>query len=196
MGSNERYLPPGAGNLSVLGGLGVHFKIRGDQTGGAFAIVEHPIEPHVIVEPHVHGDEDELSYVVAGTIWARVGGVRPKPCPAPTCGSHAESCTASGTRVRSRRGCSRSSPRRVSNGYSRILQGSSALLNLVRKSRRPLRTVRPDLRCIVGPGPGARCRTGPHGDRRGLVNSAVRASPCVAAVLRPTPLQHNRSWSS
>jgi hypothetical protein len=45
----------------------------------------------------VHSDEDELSYVVAGTIWARVGGVRPKPCPAPTCGSHAESCTASGT---------------------------------------------------------------------------------------------------
>ena len=27
----------------------------------------------MIVEPHVHSDEDELSYVVAGTIWARVG---------------------------------------------------------------------------------------------------------------------------
>src|SRR5215207_391801 len=73
MSANDCYLPPGAGNLLDLGGLGVHFKIRGDQTGGAFAIVEHPMEPHVIVEPHVHSDEDELSYVVAGTIWARVG---------------------------------------------------------------------------------------------------------------------------
>lgn len=66
-------LSPWPGNLLYLGGLGVHFKIRGDQTGGAFAIVEHPMEPHVVVEPHVHSDEDELSYVVAGTIWARVG---------------------------------------------------------------------------------------------------------------------------
>ena len=73
MSANECYLSPGAGNLLDLGGLGVHFKIRGDQTGGAFAIVEHPMEPHVIVEPRVHSHEDELSYVVAGTIWARVG---------------------------------------------------------------------------------------------------------------------------
>jgi hypothetical protein len=51
-----------------------------DQIGEAFAIVEHPIEPHVIVEPHGHRDEDELSYVVAVTIWARVVSARPKPC--------------------------------------------------------------------------------------------------------------------
>jgi quercetin dioxygenase-like cupin family protein len=81
MNANECYLPPGAGNLLDLGGLGVHFKIRGDQTGGAFAIVEHPLEPHVIVEPHVHSDEDELSYVVAGTIWARVGEREVKALP-------------------------------------------------------------------------------------------------------------------
>jgi hypothetical protein len=35
--------------------------------------VEHPVEPRVIVEPHIHQREDELSYVLAGTIWARVG---------------------------------------------------------------------------------------------------------------------------
>jgi hypothetical protein len=82
MSANECYLPPGAGNLLDLGGLGVHFKIRGDQTGGAFAIVEHPMEPHVIVEPHVHSDEDVLSYVVAGTIWAGLVSVSSKPCKA------------------------------------------------------------------------------------------------------------------
>jgi quercetin dioxygenase-like cupin family protein len=73
MNANDAYLPPKAGKLLDLGGFGVHFKIRGEQTGGAFAIVEHPMQPHVIVEPHVHRIEDELSYVVEGTIWARVG---------------------------------------------------------------------------------------------------------------------------
>lgn len=56
-----------------LGGVGVHFKVRGEQTGGRFAVVEHPVEAGVIVEPHSHEHEDELSYVLAGTIWARVG---------------------------------------------------------------------------------------------------------------------------
>lgn len=35
--------------------------------------MEHPVEPGIIVEPHTHQYEDELSYVVSGTIWARIG---------------------------------------------------------------------------------------------------------------------------
>jgi mannose-6-phosphate isomerase-like protein (cupin superfamily) len=66
-------VPPGAGRLVDLGGVGVQFKIPGELTGGSFAIVEHPVEPGVIVEPHVHLHEDELSFVVEGAIWARVG---------------------------------------------------------------------------------------------------------------------------
>jgi quercetin dioxygenase-like cupin family protein len=66
-------VPAGGGLLVDLGGLGVHFKVRGEQTGGAFAVVEHPISPGVIVEPHVHEREDELSFVLDGTVWARVG---------------------------------------------------------------------------------------------------------------------------
>ena len=73
MEQSEVYLGPGGGVLADLGGLGVHFKVRGEQTGGAFAIVEHPISPAVIVEPHAHQHEDELSIVLDGTIWARVG---------------------------------------------------------------------------------------------------------------------------
>lgn len=67
------YLGPGGGTLVDLGGLGVHFKVRGAQTGGAFAVVEHPVSARVIVEPHVHRYEDELSFVLEGTVWARVG---------------------------------------------------------------------------------------------------------------------------
>ena len=63
----------GAGKLISLGGLGVHFKIGGEQTGGLLAIVEHPIEPGRLVPPHVHRNEDELSYIVAGRIGVRIG---------------------------------------------------------------------------------------------------------------------------
>lgn len=75
MHHDEVYLPPGGGPLVDLGGLGVQFTVPGARTGGAFAVVEHPVAPGVIVEPHVHANEDELSYVLAGTVWARVGEV-------------------------------------------------------------------------------------------------------------------------
>jgi len=70
---SDVHVGPGGGALVDLGGLGVHFKVRGEQTGGSFAIVEHPIEPRILVDPHIHRHEDELSYVLEGTIWARVG---------------------------------------------------------------------------------------------------------------------------
>jgi quercetin dioxygenase-like cupin family protein len=62
-----------AGCLVDLGGVGVQFKISGEDTGGAFAVVEHPVEPGVVVEPHIHANEDEYSYVLEGTIGVRVG---------------------------------------------------------------------------------------------------------------------------
>jgi quercetin dioxygenase-like cupin family protein len=67
------FVAAGGGRLADLGGVGVHFKVLGDTTGGAVAVVEHPIAPRVIVEPHMHRHEDELSYVIEGTVWARVG---------------------------------------------------------------------------------------------------------------------------
>jgi quercetin dioxygenase-like cupin family protein len=66
-------LSPGTGRLVDLGGLGVQFKIRGELTGGAFAVVEHPVDPGVVVEPHIHTYEDEYSYVLEGTVGVRVG---------------------------------------------------------------------------------------------------------------------------
>jgi quercetin dioxygenase-like cupin family protein len=64
---------PGEGRSVWLGGMGVVFKVSGADTGGRFAVVEHPIEPGRLVLPHVHLREDECSYVLEGTIGARVG---------------------------------------------------------------------------------------------------------------------------
>jgi mannose-6-phosphate isomerase-like protein (cupin superfamily) len=49
------------------------FKVSGADTGGVFAVVEHPIEPGRLVLPHLHLHEDEYSYVLEGTIGAWVG---------------------------------------------------------------------------------------------------------------------------
>jgi mannose-6-phosphate isomerase-like protein (cupin superfamily) len=64
---------PGEGEKTDLGGLGVDFKVWGDATRGSLSIVEHPMEPGRLVPPHVHENEDELSYVLEGTFGVRVG---------------------------------------------------------------------------------------------------------------------------
>lgn len=69
----EIVVNPGEGRSVSLGGMGVVFKVSGAQTGGAFAIVEHPIEPGRLVMPHMHRNEDEYSYVLEGTVGARIG---------------------------------------------------------------------------------------------------------------------------
>ena len=55
------------------GGIGVKFKISGEEIGHAFSIVEHPVAPRTLVPPHVHHDTDEYSYVVEGQFGARIG---------------------------------------------------------------------------------------------------------------------------
>jgi mannose-6-phosphate isomerase-like protein (cupin superfamily) len=64
---------PDAGAAVALGGIGVCFKVPAAATGGAFSIVEHPVRPGTLAPPHVHADEDELSYVLEGTFGVRVG---------------------------------------------------------------------------------------------------------------------------
>jgi quercetin dioxygenase-like cupin family protein len=65
---------PDEGDSVALGGLGVVFKLEGFDTGDSFSIVEHPIEPGTLIPPHTHLHEDEFSYVLFGTVGARVGG--------------------------------------------------------------------------------------------------------------------------
>ena len=69
----RRAVMPGEGPAVSLGGIGVVFKIDGSETGAAFSIVEHPVEPGALVPPHVHTREDEYSFVLEGEVGARIG---------------------------------------------------------------------------------------------------------------------------
>ena len=54
--------------------LGVRYLIRGEQTGGRFAVVEHPLPPHSMGSPvHTHTREDEITYVAEGTVGVQIG---------------------------------------------------------------------------------------------------------------------------
>lgn len=65
---------PGEGQSVRLGGLGVVFKLFGADTGGSFALVEHPIEPGALgAPPHLHHQEDEYSYILEGEVTVLVG---------------------------------------------------------------------------------------------------------------------------
>jgi mannose-6-phosphate isomerase-like protein (cupin superfamily) len=63
----------GEGASVWLGGVGVDFKIPAEVTGGAFSIVEHPLDPGRLIPLHIHYREDELSYVLSGDVGIRIG---------------------------------------------------------------------------------------------------------------------------
>ena len=57
-----------------LGSLGVRFMIGGDDSGGGFSLVEHPMPPRGLAAPmHRHSREDEYSYVLEGRVCAQLG---------------------------------------------------------------------------------------------------------------------------
>ncbi|MQA28305.1 MAG: cupin domain-containing protein [Luteitalea sp.] len=65
---------PGERESFDFGGLGVCWKVDGNQTGGRFSVVHHPIAPHALAAPlHYHHNEDELSYVLTGRLGALLG---------------------------------------------------------------------------------------------------------------------------
>lgn len=62
------------GQLTILGGTGARFVVAGDDAGGRFALVEHPMQPRALAAPmHRHHREDEYSFVLEGTIGALLG---------------------------------------------------------------------------------------------------------------------------
>src|SRR5688572_15041875 len=63
----------GEGESVWLGGVGVDLKIPAEMTGGAFSVVEHPLDPGRLIPPHIHYREDEFSYVLSGEIGVRIG---------------------------------------------------------------------------------------------------------------------------
>ena len=64
---------PGGGERVSLYGLDIVYKVEAAATGGGLSIVEHEIRPGVLVKPHVHTREDEISIVLEGVITARIG---------------------------------------------------------------------------------------------------------------------------
>jgi quercetin dioxygenase-like cupin family protein len=64
---------PGEGLEGDLGSIGVVFKLRGTDTGGALSVVEHPFPVGALVPPHLHTREDEYSIVTEGEIGFRSG---------------------------------------------------------------------------------------------------------------------------
>ena len=64
---------PGGGRVGELGDIGVHFKLWGEDTGGALAIVEQGFPVGALVAPHLHTREDEYSIVTEGEIGVRSG---------------------------------------------------------------------------------------------------------------------------
>ena len=56
-----------------MGGLGVQAMIESAQSGGTFALVEHPIGPRVLAAPmHTHEREDEYTFVLEGEVGVQV----------------------------------------------------------------------------------------------------------------------------
>jgi quercetin dioxygenase-like cupin family protein len=69
-----RIIGPRDGKAVDLGALGVRFMVWGEESGGGFSLVEHPIRPNTLASPvHRHAREDEYSYVLEGRLGAQLG---------------------------------------------------------------------------------------------------------------------------
>ena len=72
--TTARVLGPKDGKAGRLGSIGVRVMIGGDETGGGFSLVEHPMPPHALAAPlHRHSREDEYSFVLEGRVGALLG---------------------------------------------------------------------------------------------------------------------------
>lgn len=67
-------VPPGEGGSVSLGGLDAIYKLAPDKTAGAYAIVEHVLQPGALGSPpHTHANEDEVSLILEGEIGVQIG---------------------------------------------------------------------------------------------------------------------------
>src|SRR5438270_3895580 len=72
--TKAKVVGPQDGKAGFLGSIGVRFMIDGDEAGGGFSLVEHPMGPRALAAPlHRHNREDEYSYVLEGRMGALLG---------------------------------------------------------------------------------------------------------------------------
>jgi quercetin dioxygenase-like cupin family protein len=65
---------PNDGDRADFPVLGNRYILRGKDTGGGFALVEHEIAPRSLAAPtHTHLHEDEYSYVLSGRVGIQIG---------------------------------------------------------------------------------------------------------------------------
>ncbi len=70
---SDVFSSPSESKILSLAGLGVVYKVLSEDTNGAVSVVEHPIDAGVLVRPHTHTREDEISCVVEGEIGVKIG---------------------------------------------------------------------------------------------------------------------------
>ncbi|HET7574892.1 MAG TPA: cupin domain-containing protein [Solirubrobacterales bacterium] len=71
---SARVVGPNDGDSGFLGSIGVRFMIDGEEAGGDFSLVEHPLPPKALAAPlHRHTREDEYSWVIEGRMGALLG---------------------------------------------------------------------------------------------------------------------------
>jgi len=63
---------PEAGTPASFLGMNLVIKIRGEQTSGAFSIIDFVGPPGFFVPPHVHEGADEVSYILEGELGVMV----------------------------------------------------------------------------------------------------------------------------
>ena len=69
-----RIIGPAQGPVAHLGGCDARFLVWGEESGGSFSLVEHPIPPHSLCAPrHRHFGVDEYSFVLEGRMGALLG---------------------------------------------------------------------------------------------------------------------------
>jgi mannose-6-phosphate isomerase-like protein (cupin superfamily) len=67
-------ISPDQGERADFPGLGTRYMLRGEDTDGRFALLEHTIPPRSLAAPmHTHEREDEFSYVLAGRVSVQIG---------------------------------------------------------------------------------------------------------------------------
>ena len=72
--TTAKVVGPKDGKAGFLGSIGVRFMIDGQESGGGFSLVEHPMSARALAAPlHRHTREDEYSYVLEGRVGALLG---------------------------------------------------------------------------------------------------------------------------
>jgi len=72
--TTTKVVGPKDGKAGFLGSIGVRFMIDGEEAGGGFSLVEHPMSARALAAPlHRHKREDEYSYVLEGSVGALLG---------------------------------------------------------------------------------------------------------------------------